>query len=44
MKRSGRSFANASQMFQVANCIACHKMNGIGNEIGPDLTKLDAED
>jgi putative heme-binding domain-containing protein len=37
----GRSFNNGKQMFQVANCIACHRMNGVGNEIGPDLTKLD---
>jgi putative heme-binding domain-containing protein len=37
----GRSLANARQMFQVANCIACHRMNGIGTEMGPDLTKLD---
>jgi putative heme-binding domain-containing protein len=37
----GRSFANGKQMFQMANCIACHKVNGIGQEIGPDLTKLD---
>jgi putative heme-binding domain-containing protein len=37
----GRSFSNGKQMFQVANCIACHKMNGAGQEIGPDLTKLD---
>jgi putative heme-binding domain-containing protein len=37
----GRSFANGKQMFTVANCVACHKMNGAGNEFGPDLTKLD---
>ena len=37
----GRSFGNAKQMFQVANCVACHKLNGAGQEIGPDLTKLD---
>jgi putative heme-binding domain-containing protein len=37
----GRSFANGKQMFTVANCVACHKLNGAGNEIGPDLTKLD---
>jgi putative heme-binding domain-containing protein len=37
----GRSFNNARQIFQVANCVACHKMNGAGVEIGPDLTKLD---
>jgi putative heme-binding domain-containing protein len=37
----GRSFNNAKQIFQVANCVACHKLNGAGVEIGPDLTKLD---
>lgn len=30
-------------MFQLATCISCHRMNGEGNEIGPDLTKLDAK-
>jgi putative heme-binding domain-containing protein len=39
--QGGRSFSNGKQMFQVANCIACHKLNGIGQEFGPDLTKLD---
>ena len=28
-------------MFQVANCVACHKVNGVGTEMGPDLTKLE---
>ncbi len=37
----GRSFSNGKQMFLVANCVACHKMNGVGNEIGPDLTKVE---
>ena len=37
----GRSFANGKQMFQVATCVACHKLNGVGSEFGPDLTKLD---
>ncbi len=37
----GRSFANGKQMFQVAGCVACHKLNGVGLEIGPDLTKLE---
>ncbi len=37
----GRSYANGKQMFQVANCIACHKLEGVGHEIGADLTKLD---
>jgi putative heme-binding domain-containing protein len=38
---SGRSFANGKQMFQVASCVACHKLNGAGTELGPDLAKLD---
>jgi putative heme-binding domain-containing protein len=37
----GRSFSNGKQMFQVATCVACHKLNGVGNEFGPDLAKLD---
>src|SRR5262249_25503892 len=37
----GRSFSNGKQLFQVANCVACHKLNGVGNEFGPDLAKLD---
>ncbi|MGH9678272.1 MAG: plastocyanin/azurin family copper-binding protein, partial [Candidatus Acidiferrum sp.] len=38
---NGRSFGNAKQLFQVGACVACHKLNGVGNEIGPDLTKID---
>ena len=37
----GRSFGDAKQLFTVANCVACHKLNGAGQEIGPDLAKLD---
>jgi putative heme-binding domain-containing protein len=37
----GRSYSNGKRMFQVATCIACHKFNGEGTEIAPDLTKLD---
>lgn len=37
----GRSFSSAKQVFQIANCTACHRMNGVGYEIGPDLAKLD---
>jgi putative heme-binding domain-containing protein len=40
-REHGRSFGNGKQLFQVANCIACHKLNGVGNEFGPDLAKLD---
>jgi len=41
--QGGRPYANGQQMFKVATCVACHKMDGEGYEIGPDLTKLDAE-
>jgi putative heme-binding domain-containing protein len=37
----GPSFANGKQLFVVANCAACHKLNGVGYEVGPDLSKLD---
>ncbi len=39
--KSGRSYGNGKQMFTVAACVSCHKMEGIGNEFGPDLLKLD---
>src|SRR5262249_24345459 len=29
-----RSFNNGKQMFQVANCVACHKLSGVGYETG----------
>ena len=38
---SGRSYGTGKQMFQTAACVACHKLDGVGNEFGPDLTKLD---
>ena len=41
--KDGRSYGNGKQIFTVANCIACHKLDGAGNAIGPDLTKLDAK-
>jgi putative heme-binding domain-containing protein len=37
----GRSFGNGKQIFTVANCTACHRLEGTGNSFGPDLTKLD---
>ncbi|MSQ94193.1 MAG: c-type cytochrome [Gemmataceae bacterium] len=40
-KLSGRSFEVGKSAFKVANCVACHKLNGEGNEFGPDLAKLD---
>ncbi len=39
----GRSFATAKQMFTAASCVACHKLDGAGNQLGPDLTQLDAK-
>jgi putative heme-binding domain-containing protein len=38
---AGRSYGNGKHLFQLANCSACHKVDGVGTEIGPDLTKLD---
>ncbi|HEX3147462.1 MAG TPA: PVC-type heme-binding CxxCH protein [Gemmataceae bacterium] len=39
--KDGRSFATAKQIFTVASCVSCHKLNGVGFEVGQDLTKLD---
>lgn len=35
------SYSNGKYLFQMANCVACHRLEGAGNEFGPDLTKLD---
>lgn len=37
----GRNFGNGKQIFAATNCIACHKLNGVGQEVGQDLAKLD---
>jgi len=37
----GRSHANGKQMFTVASCVSCHKLENTGNQFGPELTKLD---
>jgi putative heme-binding domain-containing protein len=37
----GRSYTSGKHLFTVANCVACHKMDGVGNQIGPELAKLD---
>ncbi len=37
----GRVFGNGRQIFQVASCIACHRLDGVGAEFGADLTQLD---
>ncbi|MEO2046644.1 MAG: DUF6797 domain-containing protein [Pirellulales bacterium] len=35
-----RSYSRGSEMFQVAGCIKCHKINCIGSQLGPDLTGI----
>ena len=35
------NYGNGKQLFTVANCVGCHKMDGIGRDFGPDLTKLE---
>jgi putative heme-binding domain-containing protein len=37
----GRSYGNGKQMFTVGTCIACHKLDNVVAEFGPDLTKFD---
>ncbi|MCA9249421.1 MAG: c-type cytochrome, partial [Planctomycetales bacterium] len=38
---TGRSFEVGQNAFKVASCISCHKMGVEGQQIGPELTKLD---
>src|SRR5262249_54343253 len=38
---NGRSFANGKQIFEVATCVSCHRLNGVGTAIGPDIAQLD---
>jgi putative heme-binding domain-containing protein len=40
---AGPSFASGKHLFGVATCISCHKMEGVGQEFGPDLTQTDAK-
>jgi putative heme-binding domain-containing protein len=40
-RAGGRNFGSGKQIFTVANCIACHRLQGVGNTFGPDLTRLD---
>ena len=41
MLAHGRSHQKAQRVFQFANCVACHRLNGVGKAVGPDLAKLD---
>jgi len=38
---SGRSFDVGKNLFKAANCVGCHKLNGEGRELGPDLLKIE---
>ena len=37
----GRSVDGGRKAFQAAACVSCHKLDGLGVEVGPDLAKLD---
>ncbi len=39
--KHGRAFDVGKQLFKVANCVACHQLNGEGRVFGPDLAKLE---
>ena len=39
----GRSWEVGKASFKAANCVACHRMNGEGQEFGPDLAELTDE-
>ncbi|MCI0641124.1 MAG: plastocyanin/azurin family copper-binding protein [Gemmataceae bacterium] len=35
----GRSFDKGRELLKIASCVQCHKMNGIGGDLGPDLAE-----
>jgi putative heme-binding domain-containing protein len=39
----GRSFDVGKNLFKVANCVGCHRLNDEGQQLGPDLAKLDEQ-
>ena len=36
----GRSFSNGRKMFGIGSCHACHRFDGEGGAVGPDLTSV----
>ena len=43
LSHRANNFAVGQQLFKAAACVGCHKLNGQGNNVGPDLTKLPPE-
>jgi putative heme-binding domain-containing protein len=43
LSHRANNFAVGESLFKAAACIGCHKLNGQGNNVGPDLTKLPPE-
>jgi putative heme-binding domain-containing protein len=43
VEHRSNSFEVGEKLFNVASCIGCHKMNGKGANVGPDLTQLPKE-
>ncbi len=39
-KLNGRDFENGRKLFGAASCYTCHRFNGEGGALGPDLTAL----
>ncbi len=37
----GRSHSTGKELFKVTSCSGCHKLEGVGNEFGPNLAELD---
>jgi quinoprotein glucose dehydrogenase len=40
---AGGNATRGAQLFQTKTCAACHKMDGVGAEVGPDLSKIAAK-
>lgn len=38
--QGGRSFEKGRMLYKQIKCTACHRMDGEGNEFGPDLSLL----
>lgn len=39
---TGRDFAKGKNLFHAASCVKCHRFDGTGGDVGPDLTSLSA--